>query len=52
MAVAGALATLSASKREAGGRTEMDPITMLILAIAMLLTMNVVASYPQSDRQS
>jgi hypothetical protein len=29
----------------------MDPITMLILAIAALLTMNVVASAPLADRR-
>ena len=37
---------------EARGRTEMDTITMLILAIAMLLTMNVVASTPPTNRRS
>jgi hypothetical protein len=30
----------------------MDPITMLILALAVLLTMNVVASAPQTNRRS
>ena len=30
----------------------MDPITMLILALAVLLTMNVVASAPRTDRRS
>jgi hypothetical protein len=29
----------------------MDPITMLILALAVLLTMNVVASAPQKNRR-
>jgi hypothetical protein len=29
----------------------MDPITMLILALAVLLTMNVVASAPRTDRR-
>lgn len=28
----------------------MDPITMLILAVAVILAMNVVASAPQTDR--
>jgi len=30
----------------------MDPITMLILALAVLLTMNVVASAPRTDSRS
>jgi len=30
----------------------MDPITMLILALAVLLTMNVVASAPRTSRRS
>jgi hypothetical protein len=30
----------------------MDPMTMLILALAALLTMNVVASAPRTDRRS
>jgi hypothetical protein len=30
----------------------MDPITMLILALAVLLTMNVVASAPRTNRRS
>ena len=30
----------------------MDPMTMLILALAVLLTMNVVASAPRTDRRS
>jgi hypothetical protein len=30
----------------------MDPMTMLILALAALLTINVVASAPRTDRRS
>jgi hypothetical protein len=30
----------------------MDPMTMLILAIAVILTMNVVASAPPTERRS
>jgi hypothetical protein len=30
----------------------MDPMTMLILALAMILAMNVVASAPQTGRRS
>ena len=30
----------------------MDPMTMLILAIAAVLTMNVVASAPRTERRS
>ena len=30
----------------------MDPITMLILALAVLLTMNIVASAPRTNRGS
>ena len=30
----------------------MDPITMLILAIAVILAMNVVASAPPTERRS
>jgi len=30
----------------------MDPMTMLILAIAVILAMNVVASAPQTSRRS
>lgn len=30
----------------------MDPMTMLILAVALILAMNVVASAPDTDRRS
>jgi hypothetical protein len=30
----------------------MDPMTMLILAVALILAMNVVASAPATDRNS